>query len=73
MNGKRMIVPMIIVLIIGVTLAGLGKWEWLVWGIFLLCPLIHLFGHNHSGHNHSGNNHSSHNNNKKSSSEQHPH
>jgi len=67
MTGKRMIVPMIIVLIIGIVLVGLGKFDWLIWGIILICPLMHLFGHNHSGHNHS-----SHKNNKKSSSE-HPH
>lgn len=40
-----------------IAIALLGKWDWLVYGLFLLCPLMHLFGHHHSGHSgHSGNN-----------------
>ena len=27
--------------------------QWLPFGILLLCPLMHLFGHNHGGHSHS--------------------
>ncbi|XJZ28058.1 DUF2933 domain-containing protein [Bacillota bacterium Lsc_1132] len=50
---KKLTVPIFIVLAIGIILAVLGKWNWLVWGVLLLCPLMHLFGHNHSGnHNH---------------------
>ncbi len=30
-----------------------GKWDWLIYLLFLLCPLMHLFGHNHGGHDHS--------------------
>lgn len=54
MLGKRYLIPLLVVLAgVGVALAILGKWNWLLWGIILLCPLMHLFGHNHSGHNHS--------------------
>lgn len=53
MAAKRLIVPLLIVLTIGIAVAVFGKWEWLIWGIFLLCPLMHLFGHNHSGHGNS--------------------
>lgn len=53
MSSKRLILPISIVIFIGVLVALFGKWEWLIWGLLLLCPLMHLFGHNHSGHNHS--------------------
>ncbi|HCC3219308.1 TPA: DUF2933 domain-containing protein, partial [Legionella pneumophila] len=48
----------LLVIIIGIVAAIYGKWDWLIWGIFLLCPLMHLFGHDHSGHNHSKGRHS---------------
>ena len=51
MTRKQLIIP--IMLIFGIVVVALGKWDWLIWGILLLCPLIHLFGHNHSGHSHS--------------------
>lgn len=57
MTGKKLAIPILLVLIIGIVAAIYGKWEWLIWGIFLLCPLMHLFGHKHSGHDHSGHNH----------------
>ncbi|MBM4764627.1 DUF2933 domain-containing protein [Bacillus sp. B15-48] len=56
MTGKQLIIPIGIVLIFGIMAAVLGKWELLIVGIFLLCPLMHLFGHNHSGHNHNNSN-----------------
>lgn len=60
MTGKKLIFPIMIVLAFGAVVAVLGKWEWLIWGIVLLCPLMHLFGHNHSGHSHSHNDGSKH-------------
>lgn len=53
MSGKQHKITIMIVLTVGIVIAVLGKWEWLVWGLVLICPLMHLFGHNHSGHNHS--------------------
>ncbi|WP_394237583.1 DUF2933 domain-containing protein [Niallia oryzisoli] len=60
MTGKKLIFPIMIVLAIGAVIAVLGKWEWLIWGIVLLCPLMHLFGHDHSGHSHNHNDGSKH-------------
>lgn len=49
MKKKKFLIPIIFGLaVIGVILAILGKFNLLIWGIILLCPLIHLFGHNHS-------------------------
>ena len=49
MKKKKFLIPIIYGLaVIGVILAILGKFNLLIWGIILLCPLIHLFGHNHS-------------------------
>lgn len=53
MTVKGLLIPITIVLVFGIVVAVLGKWDWLLWGIVLLCPLMHLFGHNHSGHDHS--------------------
>lgn len=40
-----------LILVAVVTIIVSGKWEWLFYGLILLCPLMHLFGHNHhSGH-----------------------
>lgn len=45
-----------------IVIAMLGKWNWLFYGLILLCPLLHFFGHNHGGHNHQGgHNHGGHN------------
>lgn len=62
MTAKRLIIPVAIFLVFGIVVAILGKWDWMIWGLLLLCPLIHLFGHNHSGHGHE---HSENNNSKK--------
>lgn len=54
MANKKLVIPIIIVLIIGIAaIIGSGRWDWLIWGIVLICPLMHLFGHNHSSHSHS--------------------
>ncbi|MFX3624593.1 MAG: DUF2933 domain-containing protein [Ectobacillus sp.] len=51
MLGKRFLIPLLAGIgTVGIALAIAGKWNLLLWGIFLLCPLMHLFGHNHSGH-----------------------
>lgn len=61
MARKQLMIPVIIlVLIFGIVAAVLGKWDWLLWGMILLCPLIHLFGHNHSGHSDQKNSESGH-------------
>ncbi|MCM3364398.1 DUF2933 domain-containing protein [Niallia sp. Sow4_A1] len=60
MTLKKLAIPILLVIIIGIVAAIYGKWDWLIWGIFLLCPLMHLFGHDHSGHNHSKGRHSGH-------------
>ncbi|WP_035099888.1 DUF2933 domain-containing protein [Aneurinibacillus terranovensis] len=56
MSVKRLVILLVIAGVI-VSIA-LGKWTLLLYAGFLLCPLMHIFGHNHSGHNHSsdGNN-----------------
>lgn len=54
MLKKPVLIPIILcIAAVVIVLMVLGKWNILVWGLFLLCPLMHLFGHNHSGHNHS--------------------
>ncbi len=53
---KKFAIPILIALVIVFILALLGKWTWILWGIILLHPLMHVFGHNHSGsHNHAKN------------------
>lgn len=59
MKNKKLLIPIVIgIAVIGVALAVLGKFNLFIWGLILLCPLMHLFGHNHSGHDHSKHNHS---------------
>lgn len=45
----------LITILVGVVIAIViqGKWDWLIYPMFLLCPLMHLIGHNHGGHDHS--------------------
>lgn len=52
---KHMLIALLVIAFVTITL--FGKWDWLLYGMILLCPLMHLFGHNH----HSGSdNHSNH-------------
>ena len=53
---KKFTIPILIALVIVLILALLGKWTWILWGVILLHPLMHVFGHNHSGsHSHAQN------------------
>ena len=54
-NKKLMISIVLAFMVIGTVFAVLGKFSILLWGILLLCPIMHLFGHNHSGNKHTDN------------------
>lgn len=58
MLKKKLLIPIMMSLVVLTIVMVLGKWNLLVWVLFLLCPLMHLFGHNHSGHGVSGHHHS---------------
>ncbi|TCS74954.1 DUF2933 domain-containing protein [Effusibacillus lacus] len=51
---KRLLLVAVLAVLVGFAIAG--RWDWLLYGLFLMCPLMHLFGHNnhsgHSGHKH---------------------
>ncbi|CCQ97159.1 hypothetical protein CULT_580025 [[Clostridium] ultunense Esp] len=44
---KRLVI--LVILLSAVSLLIFKKWDWLLYGLILLCPLMHLFGHGHSG------------------------
>ncbi|UOF92286.1 DUF2933 domain-containing protein [Fodinisporobacter ferrooxydans] len=51
---------LIIALLLGmIALVVFGSWSWLLYGLFFLCPLMHLFGHNHHGGDDNGQDHPS--------------